>query len=226
MTTQPPIVITQSFDGMVPSTSTAAVEPSTLTAPPKSMMQIGTSALAQATLICVLWAHDSAPFQRNADRPTMQHGAVVQAVAPVPTARSSEMVNAIIKAFGLNRSQAADVMQVRRQSVYNWIGGAEAEGENLGRLLTLYEMANSIAAPVEPHLTVRSTSDGTNCLLRMLSADPLDRTLILSCVADLAQPSEAPWPPSLDDVLRDAGVPRNAERERQRGADGVRYLQG
>ena len=225
MTMPRPLLIAQSYTATA-STSTAAVESTAPVAQPRSLAQIGTSALAHGALLLALLAYDAAPSQRHVIREASQHGAKVQAAPAAPTARSSEMVATIIKVFGLNRSQAAEVMQVRRQSVYNWLGGAEAEGDNLTRLLCLYEMANSMAKTVEPHLTVRSTPDGSNSLFRMLSSDPLDRTAILTWAAALMQPCEAPWPPSLDDVLRDAGFPRNAERERQRGADGTRYLQG
>ena len=226
MTTQQPLLIAQSYITTA-STSTAAVESTAPIVQPRSLAQIGTSALAHGALLLALLAYDAAPSQRNVIREANQHGDKVQAApAAAPTARSSEMVTAIIKVFGLNRSQAADVMQVRRQSIYNWLGGAEAEGENLNRMLRLYEMANAVAQPIEPHLTVRSTPDGTNSLLRMLSTDPLDRTAIMAWVTALVQPSEIPWPQPLEDALREAGIPRNAERESQRGADGIRYLQG
>lgn len=226
MTTPQPLLIAQSYVITASSTSTATIESTAPVVQPRSLAQIGTSALTHGALILVLWAYDAAPFQRNVVREITQHGSKVQAVPAAPIARSSEMVTTIIKVFGLNRSQAADVMQVRRQSVYNWLGGTEAEGENLARLLCLYDMANSMAKTVEPHLAVRFTPDGTSSLLRMLSADQLDRTAILSWTAALMQPSEAHWPPSLDDVLRDAGALLKAEHERQRGADGIRYLQG
>ena len=225
MITPPPIVIAQSYECVMASTSATAEQSASL-AEPASMMRVGTSHLAPYALAFALLVHDAASYQHNAVHTPRQHGALVQSVPTVQTARSSEMVATIIKSFGLNRSQAADVMRVRRQSIYNWLGGAEAEGENLDRMLLLFGIANSLAQPIEPHLTIRSTPDGTNSLLRMLSADSLDPATILTWVTALVQPSEIPWPQPLDDVLREDGIPRNAERESQRGADGIRYLQG
>lgn len=225
MTTSQPRLIAQSYDGVTTSTSPSVTPPAPVPHP-RTMMQVGTSALAQGALLLVLLAHDAAPAQHSMLRTETQHGAAVQAAPAVPTARSSEMVKTIIAMFGLNRSQAADVMQVRRQSVYNWLGGSEAEGANLDRMVLLYGVAKSLANPIEPHLAVRSTPDGTNNLLRMLSADQLDRDAILAWTTALHEPSDAPWPQPLDDILREAGAERNPERERQRGADGVRYLQG
>jgi len=189
-------------------------------------MKIGTSALAQGALLCVLLTHGATPVQRGVLPTANQHGEAINAAPAVPTAKSSEMVNTIITTFGLNRSQAADIMQVRRQSVYNWLGGAEAEGANLDRMLWLYGIAKSLAKPIEPHLIVRTMPDGTSSLLRMLSSDRLDRGMILAWTTALQEPSDAPWSQPLDEILGEAGIEQNAERERQRGVDGIRYLQG
>jgi len=226
MTTRPPSFVPQCYDAAASSTSPSTVVQFTTVREPSSLMRNGTSFLSQGAALLVFLVHEDSFTRGKIPRATWPHRIVAQTVATVPTARSSEMVKTITRMFGLNRSQAADVMQVRRQSVYNWISGAEAEGANLERMVCLYGIAKSLANPVEPHLAVRSTADGTNSLLRMLSANQLDCDAILTWTNALQKVDDVPWPQPLESVLREAGIERHAERDSQRGADGVRYLQG
>ena len=222
MTTHPPSFVPQCYDAAASSTSPSTVVQSTPLREPSSLMRYGTSFLSQGAALLVFLVHEDSFTRGETPRTTWPHRIVAQTVATVPTARSSEMVQTIIRMLGLNRSQAADVMLVRRQSVSNWLSGAEAEGANLERMVCLYGIAKSLANPVEPHLAVRSTPDGTNSLLRMLSANQLDCDAILAWTTALQKVDSAPWPQPLESVLREAGVEHNAERDSQRGADVVR----
>jgi hypothetical protein len=223
MTMSQPLLIAQRSEGF---TSTSPTPKQTKAVPPPtSIMQINTSVLAHGALLLALLAHDTMSAQSGATQGA-KPVAAPHAAPTVTTAPSSEMVKTIITMFGLNRSQAADVLQVRRQSIYNWLGGSEAEGANLERMLSLYRTAKLLGHPIEPHLAIRPTPDGKNSLLRMLSEDRLNRDEVLAWTTALLQPAEEPWPKPLDEILREAGIERNGERERQLGTDSIRHLQG
>jgi DNA-binding XRE family transcriptional regulator len=219
-------MVQQCYEFVASSTSPTNVEPAPPIPDPSPLMRSGTSFLGRGVLLALALSFDYGFTNGDAMHSPVQHWAAGRDIPAIPTARSSEMIKTVISMFGLNRSQAAEAMQVRRQSVYNWLGGAEAEGANLDRLVSLYSIARSFAKPIEPHLTVRSTLDGRSSLLRMLSADQLDHDAIAEWTNALQSVDAAPWPPPLDEVLQSAGIERNTPRERQRGGDGIIYIQG
>jgi 3-oxoacyl-ACP reductase-like protein len=155
-----------------------------------------------------------------------ENRAVTQRASMPTPVRTSAMVESITTAFGLNRSQAADVLRVRRQTIYNWLNGAESEGGNLARIQAIYDLVGSIPAFVDPVMAIRKTPDGSSSLLEMLSAERLDKSAILSWVETLGKPVRHRRAPLLSDILREAGIPRNEEAERRRLLDGISHHQG
>lgn len=214
----------QSYDDMtIVSTSASVTNPTREIRPPGSIWQIGTTMLARGALLVFL----ALPIAENTGPNRAQENRAVTQRASTPTpVRTSAMVESITTAFGLNRSQAADVLRVRRQTIYNWLNGAESEGGNLARIQAIYDLVGSIPAFVDPVMAIRKTPDGNSSLLEMLSAERLDKSTILSWVETLGKPVHHRRAPLLSDILREAGISRNEEAERQQGLDGISYHQG
>jgi hypothetical protein len=214
----------QSCDDMtIVSTSASVTNPIREIRPPGSIWQIGTTMLASGALLVLLalpMAESTGPNRAQDNRAVTRH-----ASTPTPV-RTSAMVESITMAFGLNRSQAADVLRVRRQTIYNWLNGAEAEGGNLARIQAIYDLVGAIPAFVDPVMAIRKTPDGSSSLLEMLSAERPDKGAILSWVETLGKPVRHRRAPLLSDILREAGISRDEEAERQHRLDGISHHQG
>jgi len=207
----------------VVSTSASMTNPTQEIRPPGSIWHIGTSMLAKGALLVFLalpMAGHIKPHSAQENRAATQHR------SPPTPVRTSAMVESITMAFGLNRSQTADVLCVRRQTIYNWLSGAEAKGGNFSRIQMIYDLAGSIPAFVDPAMAIRKTPDGGSSLLEMLSAERPNKGAILSWVETLGKPVRHRRAPLLSDILREAGIPRNEQAEHQHGLDGISHHQG
>lgn len=98
-------------------------------------------------------------------------------------------INAIKSYLGLNNSEIAKILQVQRQTIYDWLHGSMPRSSNLERLYQLCEIADywhSInAQSVNRYLHKPVVNDQS--LFRLLLADPLDITVIYKALNQISE---------------------------------------
>lgn len=125
--------------------------------------------------------------------------ATAKDTAPVPAAQSlAERVSAIKAAFGLTTSQLAQVLQVQRQTIYDWVdeeSPRQLNGQNRERLAAMQRLAiqwNALCQwPAGKGMTTYAVDGDT--LLDVLSADVLDEARLEPVMRGLSEQVKAEW---------------------------------
>lgn len=118
---------------------------------------------------------------------------------PTPTAQSlAERVSEIKAAFGLTISQLAQVLQVQRQTIYDWIdedNPPQVQGKKGERLAAIQRLAvqwNALCQwPAGKGVATYSVDGDT--LLDVLSADVLDEARLQRVMRGLSEQVKAEW---------------------------------
>jgi DNA-binding XRE family transcriptional regulator len=102
---------------------------------------------------------------------------------------TAEQLASVQAAFGLSKTQLAQVCKVQRQTIYDWYAGNfEAEGNNARRLAAVYGIAESLRIagrrPLLARAVSRALSTGST-LLDLLLEEEVDREAVSSVVAQL-----------------------------------------
>jgi len=119
---------------------------------------------------------------------------------PTPTAQSlTERVSEIKAAFGMTISQLAQVLQVQRQTIYDWMDEEnprqlqEQKRERLAAIQRLATQWNQLCQwPAGKGITTYTTVDG-DTLLDLLSVDTLDETRLQPVMRGLSEQVKAEW---------------------------------
>ena len=126
---------------------------------------------------------------------------LTQPTAPdaVPAAQSlAERVSAIKAAFGLTISQLAQVLQVQRQTIYDWMDEdhpPHVQGHKRERLAAIQRWAIQWNArcPWPAGKGVASYAVEGNTLLDLLAADVLDEARLTTVLRGLSEQVKAEW---------------------------------
>lgn len=118
---------------------------------------------------------------------------------PAPAAQSlAERVSAIKAAFGLTISQLAQVLQVQRQTIYDWMdedNPPQVQGKKGERLTAMQRLAvqwNRLCQwPAGKGMATYTVEGDT--LLDLLSADVLDEARLQTVMRSLSEQVKAEW---------------------------------
>jgi len=134
--------------------------------------------------------------------------------------------------FSLNTAQLSTVLQVTRQTIYNWGDGKPVETQNRRRISAVRELAltwlREHGKPMGP--IVAEEFDGES-LLSLLRAEVLDERAIFrkfEAIADRSAAVEANRPPSARELAAKFGLEPLSEEEHRRNLTiaGLRYGRG
>lgn len=125
--------------------------------------------------------------------------ATVSDAAPVPAVQSlAERVSAIKAAFGMTISQLAQVLQVQRQTIYDWMdedNPPQVQGKKGERLAAIQRLAvqwNQFCQwPAGKGMTAYAM--GGDTLLDLLSVDVLDEVRLQTVMRGLSEQVKAEW---------------------------------
>jgi predicted transcriptional regulator len=91
-----------------------------------------------------------------------------------------EELNAIRQYFGLSVSDTAQVLLVKRPTIYEWLAGTLPRPNNMKRIENVYEIAREWHA-LNPHPATRYLHHrvfNEKSLIKLLAEDPLDKSVI------------------------------------------------
>ncbi len=126
--------------------------------------------------------------------------ATAKDTAPAPAVQSlAERVSTIKAAFGMTISQLAQVLQVQRQTIYDWIdedNPPQVQGKKGERLAAIQRQAvqwNQLCQwPAGKGMATYTTVEG-DTLLDLLSADVLDEARLQTVMRGLSEQVKAEW---------------------------------
>jgi hypothetical protein len=156
---------------------------------------------------------------------TQPNDAVVAKASVQRVLSTGERLAAVQSAFGLNKTQLAEVCSVKRQTIYDWYAGNfEAEGVNASRLDALYGLVMTIRKarlrPVPPRTVDRPLAGG-EALIELLRREEIDANAIQGAVAQL-QSMVAPGPRSRREQL--GWAPLSEEQRQEQRELNLDYL--
>jgi DNA-binding XRE family transcriptional regulator len=173
---------------------------------------------------------DQLPVENNRTSPYMRgsrYGTVLGLfmLAPEktrpPSLNPSDQVASIEKAFGLNRSQLANVLKTTRKTIYDWDKGAElTKREIITRLFTLSEIAQSFTDDgmgLYIGKNIRRPVLGRVSLLDLLSKSEFDKEAInkaMKAIKPLAEASK-----NRIESMKARNIPQLSESEAQATLD-------